>query len=183
MSVNMMICTSMTSDFYAYYEEQVALFTTMSSYGLAMFQHVVANIITLSMIYQNILTDTTVTYNTTDVWYQMGKVFQIMLTVPPIINSNYQNAADLVDLYLGQDSTDNSTTDETNSTDSTNSTDNTSFYDKYTPEALSLLTFDGFMNFSIGIINGTTMFNITELEICRTVIDNSWVNETITAWD
>lgn len=37
MSVDMMICTSMSSDFYAYYEEQVALFTTMSSYGLAMF--------------------------------------------------------------------------------------------------------------------------------------------------
>lgn len=70
-----MVCTSMSYDMYMWYEEQVSLFTTMSSYGLAMFQHVVANIITLSMIYQNILTDSTVTFNTTDIWYQMGKVF------------------------------------------------------------------------------------------------------------
>lgn len=39
------------------------------------------------------------------------------------------------------------------------------------------------MNFTIGIINGTTMYNISELEECRTVIDNSWVNESINAWN
>ena len=73
--MDMMVCTSMSYDVYMWYEEQVALFATMSAYGLASFQHIVANIITLSMIYQNILTDSTVTFNTTDIWYQMGKVF------------------------------------------------------------------------------------------------------------
>ena len=74
MSLDMMVCTSMSNDMHTWYEEQAVLFKTMSSYGLAMFQHIVANIITLSMIYQNILTDTTITFNTTDVWYQMGKM-------------------------------------------------------------------------------------------------------------
>jgi len=48
---------------------------------------VVANIISLSMIYQNVLSDTTVTMNTTDAYYQMGKIAYILITVPPIVNS------------------------------------------------------------------------------------------------
>jgi len=39
------------------------------------------------MIYQNVLSDTTVTMNTTDAYYQMGKIAYILITVPPIVNS------------------------------------------------------------------------------------------------
>jgi hypothetical protein len=110
----------------------------------------------------------------------MGKVFYILLTVPPIINANYR--AEMVEAYLGQDDSSNYTT---NSSDDSNSTTPSTpeWMIKYTPEAQSLLTFDGFMNFTIGIINGTTMYNVSELEDCRNVIDNSWVNESITAWN
>ncbi len=54
---------------------------------------------------------------------------------------------------------------------------------KYTPEAQSLLTFDGFMNFTIGIINGTKMYDTDALVLCRETIDNSWLNESQNAWN
>ena len=53
----------------------------------------------------------------------------------------------------------------------------------YTPEAQSLLTFNGFMNFTIGIINGTQMYDTDALVLCRETIDKSWLNETQNAWN
>lgn len=37
MSADMMICTSMSSDIYQFYEAQIVLFKSVSSYGLAVF--------------------------------------------------------------------------------------------------------------------------------------------------
>ena len=37
------------------------------------------------------------------------------------------------------------------------------------------------MNFSIGVLNGTQNYNITTFQVCREVIDNQWVNETMCA--
>ncbi len=59
MTYDLMLCTDVLQDTRNYIVGQVAQFTTPSAYGLAAFQHVVANIINLSMIYQNILVDTT----------------------------------------------------------------------------------------------------------------------------
>jgi len=53
---------------------------------------------------------------------------------------------------------------------------------RYTKEALSLFTFDGFMNFSIGIANGTKTYNVTNFEICRDTIDNYMVDESVAAY-
>jgi hypothetical protein len=38
------------------------------------------------------------------------------------------------------------------------------------------------MNFTIGIINGTEMFDIDSLVVCRETIDSSWLNESQNAW-
>jgi hypothetical protein len=90
MSMDLMICTSMAEDIWGYIWAQFDQFGgSLASYGLAAFQHVVANMISLSMIYQSVLADTTVTMNITDSYYQMGKIVYILITVPPIVNSAY----------------------------------------------------------------------------------------------
>ena len=91
------------------------------------------------------------------------------------MNANLQSE----EFYLRQDNVaTNDTVTETNSTQP-----NAPRISKYTPEARSLLTFNGFMNFTIAIINGTTMFNTESLVICRETIDNSWLNESQNAWN
>ena len=77
------------------------------------------------------------------------------------------------------DVTSNDTIIDTNST--TNGS-KPSYWSRYTPEAQSLLTFNGFMNFTIGIINGTEMFDVNALVLCRETIDSSWFNESQNAW-
>ena len=39
------------------------------------------------------------------------------------------------------------------------------------------------MNFTIGILNGTTFYNVKNFEICRSTIDKYWVNESMTAYN
>ncbi len=75
----------------------------------------------------------------------------------------------------------------TNGSSSSNSSSNVTnwwveFIDTFTPEAQSLLTFDGFMNFSIGILNGTQAFNISNFQVCRDVINDMWLDETVDAF-
>eukprot|EP00349_Pseudokeronopsis_sp_Brazil_P008579 CAMPEP_0202964822 /NCGR_PEP_ID=MMETSP1396-20130829/8916_1 /ASSEMBLY_ACC=CAM_ASM_000872 /TAXON_ID= /ORGANISM="Pseudokeronopsis sp., Strain Brazil" /LENGTH=239 /DNA_ID=CAMNT_0049687231 /DNA_START=36 /DNA_END=755 /DNA_ORIENTATION=+ len=81
---DLMVCTDFLYDINNYTKSQVALFNSSSAYGLAIFQHLVSNIIKMSMIYQDIQEASTVTHNTTEVWYQLGVIGNIILTVPPL---------------------------------------------------------------------------------------------------
>jgi hypothetical protein len=83
-SQSMMICTDATSDMAIYLSKQFDQFDNVALYGMAFFQHIVANIMNFNSIYQNMLTDTTITFNNTDVMYQLGKVVYILIQVPPV---------------------------------------------------------------------------------------------------
>lgn len=89
-SQSMMICTDATADIFVYLEKQFDQFDNVALYGMALFQHIVANIMNFNSIYQSMLTDTTITFNTTDVMYQMGKIVYIVIQVPPVQNSALQ---------------------------------------------------------------------------------------------
>jgi len=83
-SSNLDKCVSASQDVYNFLESQIDEFGSVSAYNLALFQNVVANIITISMIYQNIVTDTAPGGNTTDAYFMYGRIANIVLDVKPI---------------------------------------------------------------------------------------------------
>lgn len=44
-----------------------------------------------------------------------------------------------------------------------------------TEEGQTVFTTSGMINFTLGFIDGTKLYNVSELEECRDVIDNTWM--------
>jgi hypothetical protein len=39
---------------------------------------------------------------------------------------------------------------------------------------MSLLTVQGFMNFSVGFLNGTQLYEMDKFDVCRNTIEDEW---------
>ena len=89
LTFDLMVCTDFVHDTVNYTQSQIQMFTSPAAYGLATFQHLVSNIIKLSMIYQEIQDASTIQMNTTEVWLQGGIIVNIIITVPPIETTSY----------------------------------------------------------------------------------------------
>jgi len=64
----------------------------------------------------------------------------------------------------------------TNNSNNSNSS-SFSFSDKFTPAAQQFSTFKGFVNFSIGVMNGTQLYNMGDIIQCRSTVDELWEDE------
>lgn len=71
-------------------------------------------------------------------------------------------------MYLGQEKSDNVPAD---------SSSDFSFFDMLTPAGKEFLTYQGLVDFGIGFINATEMYDIKNLQKCSSVIENTWIRE------
>ena len=44
----------------------------------------------------------------------------------------------------------------------------------FTPAASSLLSVQGIMNFSVGFLNGTQLYEMNKFEVCRNTVEDQW---------
>ncbi len=80
-----MVCNDAALNWYKYGLAEKVIFPTSSDYFLAFFQNLLANILNINYIYQKLLTDTTTTpVNSTDVYYETGKILYLLFDVQPI---------------------------------------------------------------------------------------------------
>jgi len=92
--------------------------------------------------------------NNTDIAYQIGKVVNMLFTVPPIQNSPYKLRAQSPLLK-----------------------DDDVKLPKFNPDTKALMTLDGAMNFILAFVNGTQLYDMANLLSCKSAVLNEWSNE------
>ena len=74
----------MAEDIYKFALDQSIVFASATNYGLSFFQNLLANVVQINYIYKAIVNAETKTMNTTAIYYNVGKICNIIFDVPPI---------------------------------------------------------------------------------------------------
>jgi len=111
----------------------------------------------------------------TDVWYQSGRILNIIYDVPAInVNSLQQSPAGFFEEFIARrDTVENATGTEPSFLDKAADAINNFVFGN----SSDLTTFDGLMNFTIGIMNGSGAADPTVMDTCRDSIVNYWLND------
>ena len=63
---------------------EISQFNNVGEFGMGLFQHLIANLIQVSMMYQNVLNAMLKEGNMTEVFYEVGKTVKLLVTVPKV---------------------------------------------------------------------------------------------------
>ena len=92
MTNKLLICTEMVEDIKDYGIDQSFIFASAANYGLSFFQNMLANVVNINYIYNSIVLAETKTQNMTSIYYNVGKICNIILDIPPI--DDYEDIPD-----------------------------------------------------------------------------------------
>jgi hypothetical protein len=167
-SLSLMECTQIGIDTYNYVYNYGAQFNySYTTYSLAFFQYAVSEMFVLQNMITVMQTDQT-NGNYTDLLYQYGKLFSMLLSVQPLMTESDMD-------YFLQESPKSAPGAESEIAEnlSVDSLDNFMLNE----------TFMILMNFSIGFVNSTQIMDATIFEECRDLIENQWVLAGLSLFD
>lgn len=109
----------------------------------------------------------------TDVFYQAGKIAHIVLDITPIVpldddSTDYDSLKkDDVKIHKREDHAPEKPSDRREP----------NIYLGVSEGATEMMSFDGFMNFTLGILDGSSVTtNNSQLTTCRATINSKWFN-------
>lgn len=74
----------MAEDMYKYGLTESNEFPSPSDYFMSFFQNILANLVNINYIYQEIVSDETKHQNSTDLFFNIGRILNIILIVKPM---------------------------------------------------------------------------------------------------
>lgn len=120
-------CAYMTEGLYVYAKQQMVIFASITNFGLSFFQNLLANVVNINYIYESIVQAQT-DMNDTAIYYNAGLIANIVLEIPSI-----ETAARDWELPVSEPD-----------------------HIRLQADSLTALrTFNGIINLTIGMVNGT----------------------------
>lgn len=141
------VCVSAIEGIFDYVQYQSEAYANPSNYMMAFFQNILANVMQINYIYQDIQKDTK-TENQTDLFFNIGRILRIILIVE---NNELRSSYHLREFNEGVQPNRNRPN---------------------RPKKNTLVhILDGLLNMTVGIVNGTYPVDVEKLSECRSEID------------